>query len=217
MTRLCTRGGALCLLFVLYGGSIWCWWAEQVSPHGDNNWLSPSPASQWASERRLSQHQSGRCTRIRTKLCIQIRTDEWLRSLSSVMRFRNGRTPGIPHLPRAVASQIRRRTHHYLPCPTSVSSRAVPICRVSRVLLCARHVTVSVCPLSAVTLSVPCLTYLNFPTITFLNLKTSSSLRLGRSSLNLQPRSSPSDAGSGAPPPENHPAPLPPPFQTTIP
>lgn len=214
---MCTRGGALCLLFVLYGGSIWCWWAEQVSPHGDNNWLSPSPASQWASERRLSQHQSGRCTRIRTKLCIQIRTDEWLRSLSSVMRFRNGRTPGIPHLPRAVASQIRRRTHHYLPCPTSVSSRAVPICRVSRVLLCARHVTVSVCPLSAVTLSVPCLTYLNFPTITFLNLKTSSSLRLGRSSLNLQPRSSPSDAGSGAPPPENHPAPLPPPFQTTIP
>ena len=94
---MCTRGGALCLLFVLYGACIWCWWPEQVSPHGDNNWLSPRPASQWASERRLSQHQSGRCTRrIRTKLCIQIRTDEWLRSLSSVMRFRNGRTPGIP-------------------------------------------------------------------------------------------------------------------------
>ena len=89
-----------------------------------------------------------------------------------------------------------------------MSHPVFPICPVSRV-------TVSVCPLSAVTLSVPCLTYLNFRTITFQNLKTFSSLRLGRSSLNLQPRSSPSDAGSGAPPPENHPAPLP--FQNTIP
>lgn len=30
-----------------------------------------------------------------------------------------------------------------MPCPTCVSSRAVPICRVSRVLLCAPRVTVS--------------------------------------------------------------------------
>lgn len=40
-----------------------------------------------------------------------------LRSLSSLMRFRNGRTPELSHLPRTVASQITRRTNYYTACP----------------------------------------------------------------------------------------------------
>ena len=90
-----------------------------------------------------------------------------------------------------------------MPCPTCVSS---PVCPVSRV----RVPTVSCHAISAVSHLV-----LKFPCCNNQPQKTFSSLRLGRSSLNLRPRSSPSDVGSGAPPPENHPAP--PPFQTTIP
>ena len=65
VTRLCSsRASQLCCM-VEPGG-------QGTSPHRDNNWLSHRAPSQWASGRRLSQHQSGRCAHVQSYASLDV-------------------------------------------------------------------------------------------------------------------------------------------------
>ena len=103
-----------------------------VSPHGDNNWLSPrtAPANGLRSVAYRSINLADAHGSVYKLLCITV-----LRSLSSLMRFRNGRTPELSHHKSEGGHIITCRVplvSHPLFAPCRVSPSPCAHCQLSR-------------------------------------------------------------------------------------